>query len=78
MGYTPCCPGLPFVTRADLEADQFERLRAAVHEALDDVAGEAIRAALFIQGVDDTDFEDYQVVLDMESAAAASGYREIR
>ena len=78
MSYTPCCPGLPFVTRADLHADQFERLRAAVHEALGATEGEAIRAALLIEGVDDTEFEDYQVVLEMESAAAASGYSEIR
>ncbi|HSS66104.1 MAG TPA: PhnD/SsuA/transferrin family substrate-binding protein [Gammaproteobacteria bacterium] len=78
MSYTPRCPGLPFVTRADLDADQFKRLRIAVHEAFADGEGEAIRAALFIQGVDDTRFENYRVVLEMESAAAASGYMEIR
>ncbi len=78
MSYTPCCPGLPFVTRVDLDGDQFERLRDAVHEALGDKEGDEIRAALFIVGVDDTEFEDYQVILQMESAAAASGYIEIR
>ncbi len=78
MSYTPCCPGLPFVTRMDLDADQFDRLRDAVHEALGDTEGEEIRAALFIEGVDDTEFEDYQLILEMESAAAASGYIEIR
>ncbi len=78
MSYTPCCPGLPFVTRMDLDADQFDRLREAVHEALGDTEGEEIRAALFIEGVDDTEFEDYQLILEMESAAAASGYIEIR
>lgn len=78
MSYTPWCPGLPFVTRLDLDSDQFKRLRCAVHEALDDSEGEEICAALLIEGVDDTEFEDYQVILQMESAAAASGYIEIR
>lgn len=78
MSYTPCCPGLPFVTRTDLDSDQFERLRVAVRQALGDPEGAAIRAALFIEGVEDTELEDYQVVLEMESAAAASGYGEIR
>jgi ABC-type phosphate/phosphonate transport system substrate-binding protein len=78
MSYTPCCPGLPFVTRADLDEDQFERLRAAVHQALGDSEGEAIRAALLIEGVNDTEFEDYQVILEMESAAVMAGYGEVR
>ncbi len=78
MSYTPRCPGLPFVTRVDLDADQFDRLRAAVHEALGDTVGEEIRAALLIDGVDDTALEDYQVVLEMESAAAEWGYNKIR
>lgn len=78
MSYTPCCPGLPFVTRLDLDSDQFKRLRSAVHEALDDSEGEGIRAALLIEGVNDAEFEDYQVIMEMESAAVASGYAEIR
>jgi ABC-type phosphate/phosphonate transport system substrate-binding protein len=78
LSYTPRCPGLPFVTRTDLDADQFERLRAAVREALGDPQGEAIRHALFIAGVDDAEAEEYRVILQMESAAAASGYGEIR
>jgi ABC-type phosphate/phosphonate transport system substrate-binding protein len=78
MRYTPPCPGLPFVTRVDLDADQFDRLRAAVREALGDTEGEEIRAALLIDGVDDAEVEDYQVILEMESAAVDWGYNEIR
>lgn len=78
MMFTPCCPGLPFVTRARLDPDQFRRLRDAVHEALSDPEGEAIRTALLIDSVDDSELEDYRVILEMESAAAASGYRELR
>ncbi len=78
MSFTPCCPGLPFVTRRDLDSDQFQRMRAAVHEALSDSEGEEVRAALLIQGVDDTEFEDYRTIMEMESAAMASGYFKIR
>lgn len=77
LTYTERCPGLPFVTRADLDADQFRRLRAAVHEALTDPAGETTRAALLIEGVDDLEREDYAVVCEMEMQAAARGYAEL-
>ncbi len=78
LRFTPCCPGLPFVTRAGLDPDQFLRLRAAVHEALSDPEGEAVRDALLISGADDLDFRDYRPVLEMESRAVAEGYAEIR
>ena len=78
MTFTPCCPGLPLVTRANFPAEQFQRLRAAVHDALSDAAGESIRKALLIEGVDELEFEDYQLVLEMESAAAGCGYTELR
>ena len=78
MTFTPCCPGLPLVTRANLHPEQFRRLRIAVHDALTDAAGESIRKALLIEGVDDLEFEDYQVVLEMESAAGECGYAELR
>lgn len=78
MIFTPCCPGLPLVTRADLHHEQFRRLRTALHDALTDAAGEPIRTALLIDGVDDLEFEDYQVVLEMETAAERCGYAELR
>ncbi len=78
LTFTRGCPGLPLVARANLNPDQFRRLRAAVYEALSDAEGESIREALFIDGVDHRELEDYRVVLEMESAAIASGYTEIR
>ncbi len=78
MTFTPHCPGLPLVTRARLDPDQFRRLHAAVHEALSDPHSESIREALLIEGADDRGINDYQVILKMESTAAASGYAELR
>lgn len=78
MSCTPSCPGLPFVTRADLEPDQFRRLRAAVNEALSDPKALPMLDALFIEGVDELELDDYEIVLKMESEAAAAGYGVIR
>lgn len=78
LTFTPCCPGLPLVTRANLNPDQFRRLRDAVHEALSDAEGESVREALFMDGVDHRELEDYQVILEMETTAIATGYTEIR
>lgn len=75
---TPSCPGLPFVTRADLDPDQFRRLRGAVLEAFTDPDTADTRGALLIEGVDELDMDAYQVVLGMESMAASAGYLELR
>lgn len=78
LTYTACCPGLPFVTRAAVGDDLFARLRAAVHEAISDPAVAPAREALLIDGLVELAIEDYQVVLDFESDAAASGYTALR
>lgn len=77
LTYTPCCPGLPFITRADLDPDQFRRLRAAVNEALTDSSDTDAWSALLIEGVENLEIDDYAVVCDMENQAAAYGYADL-
>ncbi len=78
LTYTPGCPGLPLVTRADLDDVQLRNIRAAIGEAFSDPAGAEARAALFIEDAAALEFEDYAVVLEMENRAAALGYVEIK
>jgi len=78
LTYTPGCPGLPLVTRADLDDVQLRNIRAAIGEAFSDPAGAEARAALFIEDATALEFEDYAVVLEMEDRAAALGYAEIK
>lgn len=78
LTYTAGCPGLPFVTRAEIDDDLFRRLRAAVHEALADPGLARAREALLIDGLEELELEDYRMVLDLELRAAASGYAEMR
>lgn len=78
LGFTPACPGLPLVARTDLDADQFDRLRAALRAAISDPEGERVRQALFIDGLTETVFDDYLPVLEMEASANRLGYPELR
>jgi ABC-type phosphate/phosphonate transport system substrate-binding protein len=78
LTYSPGCPGLPLVTRADLDDVQLRNIRAAIGAALSDPAGAEARAALFIEGATALEFEDYAIVLEMEDRAAVLGYPEIK
>jgi len=78
LGFTPGCHGLPIVVRADLESNQVDRIRSALQEAMADPAGEEVRGALFIDGITETEIDDYRAVLDMEARADALGYTELR
>lgn len=73
LTFTAGCPGLPMATRADLDADQFKRLRSAVVAAMSDPLGSEVRQALFIGGAVEANIEDYRPVLEMEASAAAAG-----
>lgn len=78
LGFTPRCPGLPLVARADLETDQIERIRTALRQAMADPEGREVRSALFIDGVVESGIDDYRPVVDMEARADAFGYAELR
>ncbi len=78
LGFTPECPGLPVVVRADLDEDRFTRLRLALKNAIDDPAGAGVREALFIKGIEETELDDYRSLLRMAAQADALGYAELR
>lgn len=77
LEFTERCPGLPLVVRKARPADEFDRMRAALREAVVDPAGTDVREALFIEGMTETETRDYQPILDMKAGADAAGYGEI-
>lgn len=74
LGRTSAAPGLPFVTAGHADDDLVRRLRAGLERALADSSLAAVRDDLLIAGVDVLPLAAYDVLNEMERAAAAAGY----
>lgn len=77
IGATERAPGLPYVTRAGVDADYLSRLRDGLQTACSDPQLSDVRDALLLTGVEVLDRDDYQRIDDMENSARAAGYAEI-
>jgi ABC-type phosphate/phosphonate transport system substrate-binding protein len=75
---TAAAPGLPYVTAAATSDAEVARLRAGIAAACADPELSETRALLLIDGCDIVPRADYAVISRMESAAADSGYPELR
>ena len=74
---TEHAPGLPYVTRAGIDAGDLERLRDGLRAAMADETLAAARDALFLSGIEVLGLDAYQRIDDMEDSARDSGYPEI-
>lgn len=74
---TRSAPGLPYVTRAGVNADLLGRLRDGIHAAFADTQLADTREALLLSGVQVLDQEAYRCIDAMEHAARAAGYAEL-
>jgi ABC-type phosphate/phosphonate transport system substrate-binding protein len=74
---TRSAPGLPYVTRAGVDADLLRRLRDGLHAAFADSQLADTREALLLSGVQVLDRDAYRCIDAMEHAARAAGYAEL-
>jgi len=74
LATTMTSPGLPLVTRIDLDARELAALRTALHEAVADPALADARAALLLEGFEQLPDDAYDRVLQLEANAVALGY----
>jgi ABC-type phosphate/phosphonate transport system substrate-binding protein len=74
LATTMTCPGLPLVTRIDLDEGELAALRAALHEAASDPTLADARAALLLDGFELLPDAAYDQVLRLERDAVALGY----
>jgi len=77
IGVTERAPGLPYVTRAGVDADTMSRLRDGLQTAFSDPQLADVRDALLLTGVEFLDRSAYQRIDDLENSARAAGYAEI-
>jgi ABC-type phosphate/phosphonate transport system substrate-binding protein len=70
-------PALPYITRRGIAAKDLQRLRAGLARAIADPALAKVRAALLIKAVVVKPLSDYDLILELEAAAAAAGYPEL-
>ncbi len=75
---TDSAGALPYVTSTATASDDVRRLRAALDRALADPDLAASRDAILIKGFGDLYLDDYGVMLDMETRAAAVGYPKLQ
>ena len=76
LTWTDPAPGLPFVTSADAEDRQVERLRRAVLAMLDDPDIRQHRETLLLCGAELLDLRDYACVRRLAERAAVLGQPE--
>lgn len=74
---TQSAPGLPYVTRAGVDADRLRRLRDGLNEAFADTQLADVREALLLSGMQVLDPDAYRYIDEMENSARAAGYAEI-
>ena len=77
LGFSEKAPGLPLVTATHTPPDAVARLRQAVAAACADPALAAHRAGMRLSGFEVLPLAAYGVILDMERAAFAAGYRDL-
>lgn len=74
---TPSAPNLPYITRRTAESDLLRRLRTGIARAFADPRLSELRGALFLAGVAELPLSAYDRILDMENAAARTGYAAV-
>jgi ABC-type phosphate/phosphonate transport system substrate-binding protein len=77
VGHTARAPGLPYVTRIDVDLATRDRLVAALRRAFADPALASVRAQLLIEGFDVLPPGSYRCMLDMAGEAKRRGYDEL-
>jgi len=78
LGATESAPGLPYVTRAGVDEEYLRRLRDALAAAFADPLLADTRDTLMLAGMQVLDYDAYGCIDDMENAAHAAGYAQIR
>ena len=74
---TESAPGLPYVTRKNIDGDIQNRLRAGLVAAFTDPTLADVRSELLIEGLEFLPVQRYEKMVDMQSAAFTRGYREL-
>ena len=77
VGQTASAPGLPYVTRHDVGAEQVIRMRTGLDRAFADPGLASVRDDLLIAGLDTLPLESYRCMADMENEARYRGYVEL-
>ena len=77
LAFTEPMPGLPFVTAGDCAEAILDAIRRALQRALARPDLAQTREALLIAGLSVTSVDAYEPLLEMERAAAASGYPDL-
>ncbi len=72
--YTERAPGVPYVTRADIEGDVFDGLQTASRKAFEDDDVRAAGERLFIDGVECLPLSAYAAISKFEERAVRKGY----
>ena len=72
LGSTPSVPGLPLITSRAQSARTVERLRRALHCAMQDPALSDVRAQLLLSGITFPDPAHYNAILELENAASTT------
>lgn len=70
LGRSPKVPGLPYITSLTATAEQLERLRAALRNAMTDPMLSDARAELLLSGITFPDPAHYNVILELEAASS--------
>lgn len=78
LGFTERAPGIPYISRANLDPDLFERLRNAFQHAFDDADVKAAAATLFVGGVQVLAPSAYDRISQFQTLAATAGYSALR
>ena len=71
---SPMAPGLPFVTRPDIDTGTVTRMRAALESAFADPSLADIRETLLLDGASVLDQAHYERIVELEHEAARQGY----
>jgi ABC-type phosphate/phosphonate transport system substrate-binding protein len=74
---TESAPGLPYVTRGDVDANLIHRMRVALGRAFADPDLAGVRRELLIDGLDVLPVASYRCMADMESDAMRLRYVEL-
>ena len=77
LAFTERMPGLPFVTAGDCSNASLDAIRRALERAFARPELAETREALLIAGLSVTSADAYEPLLEMERAAAASGYPDL-
>ena len=76
--FTETAPGIPYVTRTDVDDDTVERLQTALTRAFGDPNLAAARDDLFLAGIEVLPHASYYDLVDFERRAVEHGYPKLR